>query len=100
MKDRIQVTPTSGTVLEGEPHEMARQFTDKVLHPLLMAMVERGGPHTVVKFYACLMVQLALTAHQTFGTIHAEHMLAVAQKAMAARDKVPGIGERAMGFDA
>ena len=100
MSNRIQVTPTSGTVLQGEPHEMARQFTDKVLHPLLAAMCDSEGPHAVVSFYAGLMVQLACTAHDTFGTVHAEHMLTVARKALDKRDPVESLAARAMSLDA
>jgi hypothetical protein len=86
--DRIQVTPASGTVLQGEPHVMAVQFVETVLHPLLMALAEREGAHTVVGFYSGLVACLALDAQSTLGTHHAEHIFACALKAMRSKPKV------------
>jgi hypothetical protein len=93
---RIQVTPASGTVLQGDGREMAVQLCQKVIQPLLMAMVERDGPHAVVQFYAALVAHLALDIQETLGTVHAEHIMERSLKAMHNKPKVPGIVERAL----
>lgn len=93
---KIQVTPPGGTVLQGDGREMAMQLCQKVIHPLLMAMVERDGPHAVVQFYAALVAHLALDIQGTLGTVHAEHIMERALKAMHGKPKVPGIVKRAL----
>jgi hypothetical protein len=93
---RIQVTPASGTVLQGEGREMAVQLCQKVIHPLLMAMVERDGPHAVVEFYAAVTAHLALDIQETLGTGHAEHIMECAMKAMRNRPTVPSVVDRAL----
>jgi hypothetical protein len=89
MSNRIQVTPASGTVLQGEPHEMAMQFCQQVLHPLLMALVEREGAHAVVGFYAGLVTHIGLDMNGALGTRHAEHILSKAMDAVRRAEKVP-----------
>ncbi len=89
MSNRIQVTPASGTVLQGEPAEMAMQFCQQVIHPLLMAMAERDGAHAVVVFYAGLVTHLALDMNATLGTMHAQHIMNRAHRALDSAEKVP-----------
>lgn len=91
---RIQVTPVSGTVIQGEPSEMAMQFCQKVLHPLLIAMVERDGPVAVVKFYAGLVTHLALDMNGALGTSHAKHIMQSASDAVDRAKAVPSFYER------
>lgn len=93
---RIQVTPTSGTVLQGDGREMAVQLCQKVIHPLLMAMVERDGPHAVVQFYAALATHLALDIQETLGTGHAEHIMECVMKAMRNKPAVRSVVDRAL----
>jgi hypothetical protein len=93
---KIQVTPTSRTVLQGDGREMAVQLCQKVIDPLLMAMVERDGPHAVVQFYAALVAHLAMDMQEALGTVHAEHVMHAALKATHGRPKVPGIFERGL----
>ena len=89
MGHRIQVTPADGTVLQGEPPEMAMQFCQQVIHPLLMALVERAGAHAVVGFYASLVTHLALDINGALGTMHAQHIMNRASRALDAAPKTP-----------
>lgn len=89
MGNRIQVTPASGTVLQGEPAAMAMQFCQQVIHPLLMALVEREGAHAVVQFYAGLVTHLALDMNGALGTHHARHIMDKAHEALERAEKVP-----------
>ena len=98
MGNRIQVTPISGTVLQGGPPEMAMQFCQQVIHPLLMALVEREGAHAVVGFYAGLLTHLGLDMNGALGTHHAKHILQRALDTVDQAEKVPEFYNRA--FDA
>lgn len=97
MNNRIQVTPASGTVLQGEPPQMAMQFCQQVLHPLLMALVEREGAHAVVQFYAGLVTHLALDMNGALGTHHAQHIMDRAQEVLDNAKRVPEFYNRASG---
>lgn len=88
---KIQVTPTSGTVLHGEPMEMAVQLCQKVVHPLLMALVADRGPESVIEFYAALLTHLALDVNGTLGTHCAKKMLSEAGRVIDRKPHVPGL---------
>lgn len=96
-KNRIQVTPASGTVLEGEGPEMAMQLCQKVIHPLLMAIVEQQGAYAVVQFYAGLVTHLALDMNGALGTHHAQHIMDGAQAALDKAKRVPEFYNRESG---
>ena len=93
--NRIQVTPASGTVLEGEPHKMAMQFCQQVIHPLLMALVKREGAHAVVGFYAGLVTHIGLDMNVALGTHQAKHILQRALDTVERAEKVPEFYNRA-----
>lgn len=97
MKTRTWVTPQSGTLLQGEPPQMAMEFCQNVLHPLLMAIVEQQGAHAVVQFYAGLVTHLALDMNGALGTHHAQHIMDRAQEVLDRAKRVPEFYNRDSG---
>lgn len=67
------ITGELGATLKGDGVQLAGQFRDKVLHPLMLAISHDQDGRQVLSFQACLMLQLM----SDIRAIHGEPMLDV-----------------------
>lgn len=76
------LTPDGGAKLKDDGVQLAKQFRDKVLHPLLDAIDADQGVDQLLAFNTCLLLQCMANIRATHGDVHLQAVLTACSEAM------------------